>query len=67
MHLDREAAAVLLLVAGAAVAGLAAIVYDPENPVVVLLPVAVGGLLIALGIRALVNVDEQNLDGPTSK
>lgn len=67
MYLDRESIALLLLVAGAAVAALAGIVYDPQNPVVALLPVAAGGVLIVLGLRVLDSVDEQNVDGPSSR
>lgn len=38
MDIDRQPCALLLVVAGAGVTALAGIVYDPQNPIVALLP-----------------------------
>lgn len=67
MKLDKGSSALLLLVSGSIVAAFAAVVYQSQDAVAALLPVLVGGVLIAVGLKALAEIDDRNADGPTSK
>lgn len=67
MDLDRGTCGAMLVITGAAVAALASIVYQLQDPFAALLPVLVGGLLIAHGLRVFQKLDQHSSDGPLSK